>query len=114
MFNLILIIGIIAAIIMILIVLVQNPKGGGLASNFSSATNFFGAKQTTDGLEKITWGAAAAILVVSLLCSMYYPSIDKTKTGEKANTTQGTGTETDISKYKDVTTPKGGTTTPTK
>lgn len=113
MFNLILIIGIIAAIIMILIVLVQNPKGGGLASNFSSATNFFGAKQTTDGLEKITWGAAAAILVVSLLCSMYYPSIDKTKTGEKANTTQP-GTDTDISKYKNVTAPKGSTPSPTK
>jgi preprotein translocase subunit SecG len=49
-----------------LIVLVQNPKGGGLAGNVGGFSNqLMGVKQTTDVLEKGTWVLAA---VVALLC----------------------------------------------
>ena len=71
MFTLIIVLGIIAAALITLIVLIQNPKGGGLASNFSAGNQLFGAKQTTEGVEKITWGLAALILVVSLSASAY-------------------------------------------
>lgn len=71
MLNLILIIGIIAAILTILIVLIQNPKGGGLASNFSAGNQLFGAKQTTEGVEKLTWIFVGIIMVVSLVASSY-------------------------------------------
>jgi|SRR5690606_13607254 len=67
--SLVLILGVIAAIGMILIVLIQNPKGGGLASNFSSSNQLFGAKNTIEGVEKITWIFAALIFAVSLLSS---------------------------------------------
>lgn len=69
--SIILIIGIIAAILTILIVLIQNPKGGGLASNFSAGNQLFGAKQTTEGVEKLTWIFVTIILVVSLVASSY-------------------------------------------
>ncbi|HWK02551.1 MAG TPA: preprotein translocase subunit SecG [Puia sp.] len=49
-----------------LIILVQNPKGGGLAGNVGGFSNqLMGVKQTTDVLEKGTWVLA---LVVALLC----------------------------------------------
>ncbi len=48
-------------ILLILIVLVQNPKGGGLSSSFSSSNQFMGVKRTADFVEKATWGFAAGI-----------------------------------------------------
>jgi len=57
-------------ILLILIVLVQNPKGGGLSSNFSSSNQFMGVKRTADFVEKATWGFAAALLVLSILATI--------------------------------------------
>ncbi len=56
------------AILLILVVLAQNPKGGGLSSQFggSGASNIIGVKKTSDLLEKLTWGFAIAIVVLSL------------------------------------------------
>lgn len=71
MFTLIMTLGILAAVLITLVVLIQNPKGGGLASNFSAGNQLFGAKQTTEGIEKITWGLAILILIVSLGASSY-------------------------------------------
>lgn len=57
-----------------LIVLVQNPKGGGLAANFSSAgSQFMGVRQTADFLEKASWGLAIALLLLSLAATMVIP-----------------------------------------
>ena len=59
---------IIASVILGLIVLIQNPKGGGLSGTFGGFGNqLMGVKQTTDVLEKGTWVFAA---VVGLLCLM--------------------------------------------
>lgn len=91
MLTIILIIGVIAAILTILIVLIQNPKGGGLASNFSAGNQLFGAKQTTEGVEKLTWIFVAIILVVSLAASSY--------NGKKAGKA---GTETSTSADESV------------
>ena len=57
-------------ILLILIVLVQNPKGGGLSSSFSSSNQFMGVKRTADFVEKATWGFAAALLVLSILATV--------------------------------------------
>lgn len=56
----------IACVALILFVLVQNPKGGGLNSEFGSAVQLGGAKRATDILEKGTWGLALAIAVICL------------------------------------------------
>lgn len=67
----ILIIGIIVAILLMLIVLVQNPKGGGLASNYSQGNQIFGVERTTDIIEKITWAGAILLFVISLSAASY-------------------------------------------
>ena len=57
-----------------LIVLVQNPKGGGLAANFTGAgSQFMGVRQTADFLEKASWSLAIALLVLSLAATMIIP-----------------------------------------
>ncbi len=64
---------IIACILAILIVLVQNSKGGGLAANFTSAGQSMGVRKTADFLEKATWTLAASILVLSLAATAAIP-----------------------------------------
>ena len=57
----------IASVLITLIVLLQNGKGGGLASNFVAGNQTFGVRQTTDILEKITWGLVGFIFLVSVV-----------------------------------------------
>ena len=54
------------AIALGLIVLIQNPKGGGLSSNFSSSSQLMGVQKTGDFLEKGTWILAIGLMVLSL------------------------------------------------
>ena len=66
---------ILASVILGLIVLVQNPKGGGLAGNIAGFSNqFMGVKQTTDVLEKGTWIFAAVIGVLCLVSTVFISS----------------------------------------
>lgn len=63
---------ILASVILGLIVLVQNPKGGGLTGNIAGFSNqFMGVKQTTDVLEKGTWIFAGVIALLSLLSVIF-------------------------------------------
>jgi preprotein translocase subunit SecG len=64
---------IIACILQILIVLVQNSKGGGLAANFTSAGQSMGIRKTADFLEKSTWTLAAAILILCVVATATIP-----------------------------------------
>jgi preprotein translocase subunit SecG len=59
------------AILLVLVILAQNAKGGGLTSQFggSSASNIIGVKKTGDLLEKLTWAFVIAIMVLSLSTS---------------------------------------------
>ncbi len=63
----------ITCILLVLIVLVQNSKGGGLASNFSSSNQVMGVRKTTDFLEKSTWTLAIVLLVLSLGSTFVIP-----------------------------------------
>ena len=66
LFTIIIIIAIIAAVLLGLVVLIQNPKGGGLSGTFGGAANqIFGYKRTTDDIERITWGL---VIIVFTLC----------------------------------------------
>ncbi len=59
-------------ILLMLVVLIQNPKGGGVDSTFggAQANQMFGAAKSTDLIEKITWGLAAAIFVLCLVAAV--------------------------------------------
>src|SRR5512139_1258915 len=64
---------IIACILQVMIVLVQNSKGGGLAANFTSAGQSMGVRKTADFLEKSTWTLAAAIVLLCLVATASIP-----------------------------------------
>jgi len=72
--TLFLILIIVAAIALILIVLIQNPKGGGINTEFGSAVQLGGAKRANDILAKGTWGLAIGIVVLCLVLAPYYKS----------------------------------------
>jgi len=63
----------ITCVLMVFVVLVQNSKGGGLASNFSSSNQFMGVRKTADFLEKSTWTLAVVLLVLSLFSIFVIP-----------------------------------------
>ena len=67
MYNVLVILVVLASILMCLIVLVQESKGGGLASSFADNNAMLGVRKTTDVVEKITWGLAIAMVVFSVL-----------------------------------------------
>lgn len=66
---------VVTCILTILIVLVQNSKGGGLASNFSSSNQYMGVRKTADFLEKATWVLGSALILLSLLAGITVPKI---------------------------------------
>ena len=74
MYNLLVVFIIIASLLMIFIVLIQESKGGGLASNFSASNSIMGVRKTTDVVEKTTWGLAIAMVVFSVICAYVAPS----------------------------------------
>jgi len=64
---------IIACVIQILVVLVQNSKGGGLAANFNTTGQSMGVRKTADFLEKSTWVLAAAVLFLCIVVTAAIP-----------------------------------------
>ena len=67
LFTVLTVLVLIASVLITLIVLLQNGKGGGLASNFTAGNQTFGVRQTADILEKITWGLVVFIFVLSVV-----------------------------------------------
>lgn len=67
---------IIVCVLLGLVVLIQNSKGGGIASNFASSTQVVGVKRQNELIEKITWGLAATLFVLCLASNAF----DGTKT----------------------------------
>jgi preprotein translocase subunit SecG len=80
---------ILASVVLGFIVLVQNPKGGGLAGSFAGLSNqFMGVKQTTDVLEKGTWIFAAVIGVLCLASTFFMSGGSTARVPDAAAPTQ--------------------------
>ena len=62
LFTLLVVLIVIASILLTVVVLLQNGKDGGLATNFTSANQALGVRQAASLLEKATWGLVAFIL----------------------------------------------------
>ncbi len=77
MYTLVVILILIVSVLLGLIVLVQNSKGGGLVSNFGGANQMMGVRQTTDFLEKATWTMAGILVVLCLISSITLPKASK-------------------------------------
>ena len=68
-FTILVVLIILASILLTVTVLLQNGKGGGLASNFAAGNQTFGVRQTADILEKVTWILVSCILVLTIASS---------------------------------------------
>jgi len=98
--TLFLILIVLASVLLSIIVLIQNPKGGGLAGNIAGFSNqFMGVKQTNDVLEKGTWVFAGIIVFLCLISSMLINRpgesnnmIKQVPTGAGSNTAPATTT----------------------
>lgn len=77
MFNVLVSLAVVVGILLILLVISQKAKGGGLASGFSSPNQVMGVRKTTDFVEKATW-TMAAILVVLCIAAVAFKSNEKT------------------------------------
>lgn len=62
----------IICVLLMAVVLIQNPKGGGVDSTFGgqSANQMFGAAKSTDFVEKLTWYLAAALFVLCIVTTL--------------------------------------------
>lgn len=60
---------VILSVVLVLFVLIQNSKGGGLASNFSGGNQILGVRRTTNTLEKVTWSLIGIIVVLCIVSS---------------------------------------------
>src|SRR5580765_3734170 len=70
------------SVVLALVILIQNPKGGGLAGNIAGFSNqFMGVKQTTDVLEKGTWIFAGIIGVLCLVSTLFISGGSSSSTG---------------------------------
>lgn len=67
---------ILASVLLVLVVYVQNPKGGGLSSDFGAAQQIGGVQKTSDFIDKATWTLAGTIMLLSIIITL------RTKTPE--------------------------------
>ena len=81
LFTILTILILIASVLLVIVVLLQSGKDGGLASNFIAGNQTFGVRQTADLLEKVSWGLVAFILVLSIVSTF-------TLSGNAEGTTQ--------------------------
>ena len=92
MYVLLISLAIVSAVLLVLVVLAQNSKGGGLSGQFggSAASNLIGVKKTGDVLERLTWGLAIAIIAFSLATNFTTPNtaVSTDELFEKANEQQ--------------------------
>ena len=90
MATLLSIIIILASILLVFIVFIQNPKGGGLSSDFGAAQQLGGVQKTNDFVEKSTWTLAAVICVISIMLTVM-KTPDRPKIVEDAAATSQDG-----------------------
>jgi len=65
---------VLASILLVGVVFIQNPKGGGLSSDFGAAQQIGGVQKTNDFIDKTTWGLAGVIAVLSIVLTIRFSS----------------------------------------
>jgi preprotein translocase subunit SecG len=79
----------IVCVLLALVVLVQNSKGGGLASNFAGSSQIMSVRKTADFLEKATWTLAILLLVLSLISVFAIPRNNNPTQNQQTNQPAG-------------------------
>ena len=71
-FTIFLVLITIVCFLLIVVIMVQNPKGGGLSSTFGGASTMGGVQKTTDFLDKSTWTLGTILIALILLSSLSF------------------------------------------
>lgn len=74
MYSVLVILMVVVSVLMCFIVVIQESKGGGLASGFASSNQIMGVRKTTDFIEKATWTLAIAMVVLSVASAYFVPT----------------------------------------
>ena len=74
-FTIFLVLITIVCFLLIIVIMVQNPKGGGLSSSLGGSTQMGGVQKTTDFLDKSTWTLATILIILILLSSLSFPGM---------------------------------------
>ena len=74
-FTIFLVLITIVCFLLIIVIMVQNPKGGGLSSTFGGSANMGGVQKTTDFLDKSTWTLATLLIALILMSSLSFPTL---------------------------------------
>lgn len=97
---------ILSSILLILAVYIQNPKGGGISSDFGSPSQLGGVQKSNEFIDKLTWSLAGIIVVSSILITIRQPKPPK-PIEQKAPKTEQNGNQQAPSDGK-TKTPAGG------
>ena len=84
MYTLLIVLIVLVCLLLIGVVLIQNSKGGGLASDFSASNQVIGVQRTGDFLEKATWTLAITLIVLTLGTNFFINRADSAKPSESA------------------------------
>jgi len=79
MFSIFLVLITIVCFLLVVVIMVQNPKGGGLSSTLGGSQQLGGVQKTTDFLDKSTWTLATLLIVLILFSSLSFTSNADTK-----------------------------------
>ncbi len=82
---------VLASILLVGVVFIQNPKGGGLSSDFGAAQQIGGVQKTNDFIDKTTWGLAAVVAVLSIVLTIRFSTDAPVDPAEAAATEQAPG-----------------------
>lgn len=102
MYQVLTILIVILSVFLVLIVLVQNSKGGGLTSNFASSNQIMGVRKTTDFLEKTTWGIVAAIVVLCVAATAFHKTTGVSSTSELSDRIEIPAQQAPAGNFEDI------------
>ena len=71
-FSIFLVLITIVCFLLVVVIMVQNPKGGGLSSSIGGSQMLGGVQKTTDFLDKSTWTLATILIALILLSSLSF------------------------------------------
>ena len=74
---------IIASALLVLVVFIQNPKGGGLSTDFGAAHQIGGVQKTNDFIDKATWTLAGVIMVLSIVITILSKPVQEVQPQEE-------------------------------
>ncbi|MDX2361068.1 MAG: preprotein translocase subunit SecG [Crocinitomicaceae bacterium] len=106
---------ILASLLLIFVVYVQNPKGGGLSSDFGAAQQIGGVQKTNDFIDKATWSLAGLVAVLSIILTLQNSTVRPTAPDPEPDPTEqpaGDGTTNADQGATDGGTTEGGTQVP--